>query len=90
MSADAAVEIVRRAIMMAVTVSAPLLLVSLAVGVVVSLVQAVTQIQEQTLTFIPKILAVGIVFLLMLPWILDRLIGYLAGSIATLGSLAFR
>jgi flagellar biosynthetic protein FliQ len=90
MSADAAVEIVRRAIMMAVTVSAPLLLVSLAVGVMVSLVQAVTQIQEQTLTFIPKILAVGIVFLLMLPWILDRLIGYLAGSITTLGSLASR
>jgi len=90
MSADAATEIVRQAIILALTVSAPLLLVSLAVGVLVSLVQAVTQIQEQTLTFIPKILAVGVVFLLMLPWILNRLIGYLAGSLGSLGSFVSR
>jgi flagellar biosynthetic protein FliQ len=90
MSSDAAIEIVRQAIVLALTVSAPLLLVSLAVGVLVSLIQAITQIQEQTLTFIPKILAVGVVFLLMLPWILNRLISYLVGSITSLGSFVSR
>lgn len=54
-------------------VAAPLLLSTLAVGLVVSIVQAVTQINEATLTFIPKMLVVGIVLLLVGPWMLDLL-----------------
>jgi flagellar biosynthetic protein FliQ len=59
-----------------VIVSAPVLLVSLAVGLVISLFQAVTQIQEFTLTFVPKILAVFVTLFLFFPWISRVLITY--------------
>jgi flagellar biosynthesis protein FliQ len=59
-----------------VIVSAPVLLVSLAVGLVISLFQAVTQIQEFTLTFVPKILAVFVTLFLFFPWIARVLITY--------------
>lgn len=87
MTFEYAIDLVRRSILLAMMVATPLLLVSLLVGVVVSLVQAVTQIQEQTLTFIPKIVAVGAVFLIALPWILTRLIEYLVGTIQNLNVL---
>jgi flagellar biosynthetic protein FliQ len=57
-------------------VSAPVLLVSLAVGLIISLFQAVTQIQEFTLTFVPKILAVFVTLFLFFPWISRVLITY--------------
>jgi flagellar biosynthetic protein FliQ len=85
MSADFAVELIRRAVLTSLLVSAPLLAVALLVGVVVSLIQAVTQIQEQTLTFIPKILAVGLVLLLTLPWVLTRLTQYLVETMNAIG-----
>ena len=55
----------------------PTLLVSLGVGLLVSIVQAVTQIQEQTLSFIPKAFAVGLTLALMGPWMLETLVGLL-------------
>jgi flagellar biosynthetic protein FliQ len=57
-------------------VSAPVLLVSLFVGLLISLVQAVTQIQEFTLTFVPKIIAVFVTVFLLLPWMSRILITY--------------
>jgi flagellar biosynthetic protein FliQ len=57
-------------------VSAPVLLVSLAVGLVISLFQAVTQIQEFTLTFVPKIIAVFVTLFLLFPWISRMLVTY--------------
>ncbi|WP_294256376.1 flagellar biosynthetic protein FliQ [uncultured Sphingomonas sp.] len=57
------------ALMLILTVVGPLLLTSLIVGVFVGLLQALTQIQETTLTFVPKLVAMGLVFLLMLPTI---------------------
>jgi flagellar biosynthetic protein FliQ len=89
MSSDAAVEVVRQAILLALLVASPLLLASLLVGVTVSLVQSITQIQEQTLTFIPKILAIGAVLIILFPWILNRLIEYLHGSISSMSLTAF-
>jgi flagellar biosynthetic protein FliQ len=89
MTADGAIELIRNAVQLALVVAAPLLIVSLITGVLISLFQALTQIQEQTLTFIPKILAMAVVFILSLPWILSRLIEYLVGAInhlSTLGS----
>ncbi len=87
MSVDFAVEYIRQAILMTLLVASPLLVISLLVGVTVSIIQAVTQVQEQTLTFIPKILAVGGVFLLMLPWIASRLIAHMVGAISTMSNL---
>ncbi len=87
MNGALAVDLVRQAIMTALIVAAPLLATALIVGVVVSLVQAVTQLQEQTLTFIPKLLAIALVFTLTLPWALTRLVEYLAGVLRSLPTL---
>ena len=61
---------------MALVISSPMLLIGLVVGVFVSLLQAVTQIQEQTLTFVPKIVAMVASAILLMPWIGHRLMEY--------------
>jgi flagellar biosynthetic protein FliQ len=71
-----AVDLVRETLILALMVSAPMLLCGLVVGIVVSLVQAVTQIQEQTLTFIPKIVAMVAAAILLMPWTAQRLLDY--------------
>jgi flagellar biosynthetic protein FliQ len=73
MNADVALFWMREAMTLAVTVTAPMLGVALAVGLVVSLLQAVTSIQEMTLSYIPKILAIAAVLLLLAPWMLELL-----------------
>jgi flagellar biosynthetic protein FliQ len=57
-------------------VSAPLLLGTLVIGLLVSIFQALTQINEATLTFIPKMIVVGIIFILLGPWMLDLMTSY--------------
>lgn len=71
-----AINIAQRSIMIVLLISAPPLLTALAIGVVISVLQTATQIQEMTLTFIPKIVAVLAVFFFMLPWMLMKLINY--------------
>ena len=88
MSTDYAVDLIRRAVMLMLFVSGPMLLTALAVGVFVSLIQAVTQIQEQTLTFIPKIVMMAIVFAITLPWIITRFVQFLIGTLNNLSVLA--
>jgi flagellar biosynthetic protein FliQ len=66
----------QRALTVALTVGGPLLIVALVVGILVSLVQAVTQVQEQSLTFVPKLLAVALVFLVTLPWMLRGMVSF--------------
>ena len=66
----------RDAITMTLMIAAPMLALGLIVGVVISILQAVTQIQEMTLTFVPKIVAVALALLIFLPWIIDRLVGF--------------
>jgi flagellar biosynthesis protein FliQ len=87
MTPGAAVELMNRAVMMALMVAAPLLITALVIGVIVSLVQALTQIQEQTLTFIPKLIGVAMVMLLTLPWMVRQLVEYLVGILDLLPSL---
>jgi flagellar biosynthetic protein FliQ len=87
MSAEFAIDLLRRAVFLALTVAGPMLATALIVGFVVSLVQAVTQIQEQTLTFIPKLVLLGVVFILTLPWIVSRLVQFVIGSINNLDVL---
>jgi len=71
------VEIGRESIMITMLVGGPLLLVGLVVGLVIGVFQAVTQIHEMTLTFIPKIIAITVVLLLMMPWMLLKLVDYM-------------
>jgi len=76
MNIDQAMDLVRSTLILALIVSAPMLIIGLVVGVIVSMLQAVTQIQEQTLTFIPKIVAMVGSAILLMPWISHRLIEY--------------
>ncbi len=76
MTQQFAVEICKDAVWTSLVIAAPMLIAGLVVGIVVSILQSVTQIQEMTLTFIPKILAVVSVMILVLPWIMNVLIGY--------------
>jgi flagellar biosynthetic protein FliQ len=69
-------DLARHALMVALLVAAPMLVVALVVGVLVSVVQTLTQIQEQTLSFVPKLIGVAVVFLVALPWILQLLVQY--------------
>jgi flagellar biosynthetic protein FliQ len=80
MNPGMAVHLISQAMMMALMVAAPLLATALLVGVAVSLIQALTQIQEQTLTFIPKLIAVAIVLLLCLPWMITQLVQYIVAA----------
>lgn len=73
MTGPEVLDIARDAIYTLIIVSSPALLVGLAVGVAISLLQAVTQIQEMTLAFVPKILAIFISLLIALPFMADRL-----------------
>ena len=73
MTGPETLDVARDAIWTIVLVSAPLMLVGLIVGVAVSLVQALTQIQEQTLVFVPKILAMFAALLIALPFMADQL-----------------
>ena len=70
-------DVARDAIWTIVLVSSPLMLVGLVVGVVISLFQALTQIQEMTLVFVPKILAIFVTLLLTLPFMADILHGHM-------------
>ena len=78
MNEDTVIQLVVGAVELALKVGLPLLLIGLAVGLVISVFQAVTQIQEQTLTFIPKILATVAVLIIGGPWMLDQLLSYTA------------
>lgn len=76
MDLDQATELIRHTLVLALIVSAPILVIGLVVGIVASLLQAVTQIQEPTLAYIPKITAMLAAAILLLPWIGQRLVEY--------------
>jgi flagellar biosynthesis protein FliQ len=75
-TSDTVIQLTTGAIELALKVGLPLLLTGLAVGFLISVFQAITQIQEQTLTFIPKILATVVVLVVGGPWMLDQLLSY--------------
>lgn len=76
MTPEQAVAIGQQALWAGLMVGAPVLLAALGVGLVVSLLQAVTQIQETTLSFLPKLLAIAAVLVLLGPWMLRELIDF--------------
>lgn len=76
MSVDLVMGLANEAIKVTLLISAPMLIVGLIVGLVISIFQAVTQIQEMTLTFVPKIIAVMVALLVALPWMVNLIITY--------------
>jgi flagellar biosynthetic protein FliQ len=74
--ASAVIDIGRQAIWITLLVSGPMLIAGLFIGLIIGVFQAVTQIHEMTLTFIPKILVMVLVFLALMPWMLLKILEY--------------
>lgn len=87
MSFAVVVELARGALLVAFKLAAPLLIIALVVGLAVSVVQAVTQVQEQTLSFVPKLIAVGVAFLVLLTWMLHVIVAYTSDLFSSLPAL---
>ena len=76
MTQSLALELARNALIQALLIGGPLLVVAVLISVVVSLIQAVTQIQDQTLAFVPKLFAIGAALVFGLSWMLQTLVAY--------------
>jgi len=87
MTPDLAVNVCRKAIQTILMCAAPMLLAGMIIGLIVSMFQAATQINEQTLTFIPKIVAVFLTLLLFGPWIIRTLTAFTLGIFETMSTL---
>ncbi|HST56936.1 MAG TPA: flagellar biosynthesis protein FliQ [Solirubrobacteraceae bacterium] len=87
MNQDTVVNLASQAMTLALKIAGPLLLVGLVVGLVVSIFQAVTQIQEQSLSLIPKIIGVAVVVVLLGPWMLGQLVSYTTDLYSTIPSM---
>jgi len=77
MSNEFVFDLVNNAMRTTLVVAGPLLITALVVGVLVSILQAVTQIQEQTLTFVPKLAAIALISFALMPWLLTQLVTFL-------------
>ncbi len=81
-------DLARNALTITLELALPILLFSLVSGLVVSIFQAITQINEMTLAFVPKILAVFVAGVLFGPWMLNRLVSYMSNLLISLPSFA--
>jgi flagellar biosynthetic protein FliQ len=87
MDQDTVVNLATQAMTLALEVAGPILILGLVIGVAVSLFQAVTQIQEQSLSFVPKIIGLAVLILILGPWMLDRLVNYATNLYMSIPSL---
>jgi flagellar biosynthetic protein FliQ len=87
MTEQQAIEVAHGALMLVLSLCGPPLLVILAVGILVSAFQAMTQINEMTLTFVPKIIALGAVFVILGPWMLQTIVSYTITMLTDLPSV---
>jgi len=85
---EAIIGLSQQAVVMMLVLAGPLLAVSLIVGLIVSIVQAVTQVNEMTLTFVPKVIAIFGVLIVLGPWMLQMLLGYTANTFAQMATFA--
>jgi flagellar biosynthetic protein FliQ len=76
MEAQDAIELGREAIMLTLLIGSPVLMAGMVVGLLIGLAQALTQIQEQTVAFVPKLVAMVFVLALTMPWLIDQLTQY--------------
>lgn len=87
MNADQAIEMTRTAVGLTLTMGAPIMLIAVIVGLVISVMQAVTQLQDQTLSFVPKIIAMALAGLFFFPWMLHQMVDYAASVFTNIPSL---
>ena len=86
MTESTLLDLTRHAMIVALEIAMPVLVVSLIVGMLVSLFQAITQIQEMTLTFVPKIIAVIAVIVILGPWMLSTIVGFTSNLLGNVPS----
>jgi flagellar biosynthetic protein FliQ len=84
---DTVVNLAAQAMTLGLKIAGPLLLVGLLIGIIVSVFQAVTQIQEQSLSLIPKIAGVAVVIVLLGPWMLGQLVSYTSALYTSIPSM---
>lgn len=87
MTPELAIDIFKGVLVFSLTMVAPFLVVLLTVGLVTSLLQSITSIQEQTLTFAPKLIATAVVLIALGPWLLRSMTDYAAGMIARIATM---
>lgn len=87
MDQDTVVSLATQAMMLSLKIAGPILLLGLVIGLLVSIFQAVTSIQEQSLSFIPKIVGVAVLIVVLGPWMLDQLVGYAQNLYMSIPSL---
>jgi flagellar biosynthetic protein FliQ len=87
MTVSDAIALFQQAMLLALMLAGPMLLFGLVTGLIVSIFQAVTQVHEMTLTFIPKILAVVLSLFLFLPWMVNKLMDFSVGLFSSLATL---
>ncbi len=80
-------ELFQSALLVALKLTAPLLLISIVIGLVVAIFQAATQIHEQTLTFVPKVLAIALLLLAMGSWMMSTMDDFVSGLFTTIAGL---
>ena len=88
MNSEAVMSMTYQALKVALIMAGPLLLVTLVVGLVISIFQAATQINEMTLSFIPKLLAVAAALVLLGPWLISTMVDYIQTLFSTIPGLA--
>ncbi len=76
MNVEQAIDVVRETLTLMLILSMPILAAALVIGLIVSLLQAVTQVQEQTLSFVPKIIGMGLAAIFVLPWIVAQIMDF--------------
>jgi len=87
MDQDTVVSLATQAMTLAIEIAGPMMLVGLVIGLVVSIFQAVTSIQEQSLSFIPKIIGLAALIVILGPWMLDQLVNYAQNLYASIPQL---
>lgn len=87
MTAETVMTMTYMALKIALTIAGPLLLVTLTVGLTISIFQAATQINEMTLSFIPKLLAVGIAIVVLGPWLISTMVDYMQSLFSSIPGL---
>jgi flagellar biosynthetic protein FliQ len=87
MNQDTVINLATQAMMLALKIAGPVLLLGLIIGLLVSIFQAVTSIQEQSLSFIPKVVGVAVLIVVLGPWMLDQIVGYAQNLYLSIPSL---
>ncbi|HTW11736.1 MAG TPA: flagellar biosynthesis protein FliQ [Solirubrobacteraceae bacterium] len=87
MDQDTVINLASQAMTLALEIAGPIMLLGLVIGLLVSLFQAVTQIQEQSLSFIPKIIGLAVLIVILGPWMMDKLVNYVTNLYTSIPNL---